>query len=175
MNAVLARLNRISLLCEILKLEGLPGNEAARIRHWEREVVLQIELLQVIKEYRTPQAMRSLCRLFCVLLPAYYAPFYAQLAIDLNSLSLAIGFSILTSFALTALFEALTQMEDPFVANITLDGIDVPREVQQLTYKRLLSQRNTIFFSDANPEVEGLSSAETETDTNPHIRIFRND
>jgi hypothetical protein len=156
MTHVLTRLNRISMYCEILKLEGLPGNEAARIRQWEREVVLQIENLQVIKEYRTPQALRSLCRLFSVLLPPYYAPFYAQIAIDLNSLGMAITFSILTSFALTALFESLTQMEDPFVAHLTLDGIDVCRELQQLQYQRLLSQREILFFPGAKKSVKDL-------------------
>jgi hypothetical protein len=172
MNAVLTRVNRISLYCEILKLEGLPGNEAARLRQWEREVVLQIETLQVIKEYRTPQAMRSLCRLFSVLLPPYYAPFYAQMAVDLNSLEMAIAFSILTSFALTALFESLTQMEDPFLAEITLDGIDVPRELQQIQYKSLLSQRNAIFFSKASPSVNGLPSEHSNLDTSQNLRIF---
>ena len=172
MNAVLTRLNRISLFCEILKYEGLPGNEAARIRQWEREVVLQIESLQVIKEYRTPQALRSLCRLFSVFLPPFYAPFYAQMAVDLNSLAMAIAFSILTGFALTALFESLTQMEDPFVATLTLDGIDVPRELQQIQYKRLMSQRNTIFFSKASAHVDGVSSEHSASATNPNLRIF---
>jgi hypothetical protein len=172
MEAILTRVNRISLYCEILKLEGLPGNEAARIRQWEREIVLQIETLQVIKEYRTPQALRSLCRLFSVLLPPYYAPFYAQMAVDLKSLPMAIAFSILTSLALTALFESLTQMEDPFVAHLTLDGIDVPRELQQLQNKRLLSQRNTVFFSDVNVSVEGLVNRRQSPDSNLHPRIF---
>lgn len=172
MNAVLTRVDRISLYCEILKLEGLPGNEAARIRQWEREVVLQIETLQVIKEYRTPQALRSLCRLFSVFLPPYYAPFYAQMAVDLNSLEMAIAFSILTSFALTALFESLTQMEDPFLAQITLDGIDVPRELQQLQYKRLMSQRNSVFFSKANESVNGLPSEHSNLETSQNLRIF---
>lgn len=172
MEAIMTRVNRISLYCEILKVEGLPGNEAARIRQWEREIVLQIETLQIIKEYRTPQALRSLCRLFSVLLPPYYAPYYAQMAVDLKSLPMAIAFSILTSLALTALFESLTQMEDPFVAHLTLDGIDVPRELQQLQKERLLSQRNTVFFSNVNVSVDGLLSQQLSSDSNLPPRIF---
>ena len=94
------------------------------------------------------------------------------MAVDLNSLEMAIAFSILTSFALTALFESLTQMEDPFLAEITLDGIDVPRELQQIQYKSLLSQRNAIFFSKASPSVNGLPSEHSNLDTSQNLRIF---
>jgi hypothetical protein len=172
-DSILTGMNRISLYCEILKLEGLPGNEASRVRQWEREIVLQIEGLQVIKEYRTPQALRSLCRIFSVFLPPFYAPYYAQMARELNSLGMAIVFSILTSVALTALFESLTQMEDPFVAHLTLDGIDVPRELGELLYKRLMRQRNTVFFSKAGVPAEGLRSEQlTSPNTDSLLRIF---
>jgi hypothetical protein len=158
MESIMTRINRLSLHCEILKLEGLPGNEAARIRQWERDIVFQIEGLQMLKEYRTPQALRSLCRIFSVLLPPFYAPYYAQMARDLNSLGTAIAFSVLTSLALTALFESLSQMEDPFLAHLTLDGIDVPREVRDIPYARLLSQRNGVFFPTNGVSFDGRGS-----------------
>lgn len=152
------RMNRISLHCEILKMEGLPGNEAARMRQWERDIVDRVERLQVIKEYRTPQALRSLCRIFTVLLPPYYAPFYAQMARDLDSLAMGIVFSILTSLILTALFESLVTLEDPFVARVTLDGIDVPRELQEAQQDRLLNQRNNVYFPNNEKPFKAHSS-----------------
>ena len=114
-DSILERMGRVSLLCEILKEEGLPPNEATRIRQWERMVVEDLTGLRMIKWYRTPQALRSFARLFTVFLPAFYSPYYAQLAHDLNSLGAGIIFAILTSLALTALFESICQMEDPFV------------------------------------------------------------
>ena len=75
------------------------------------------------------------------------------MAYDMNhSLGIAIAFSIITSIALTALFETITQLEDPFVnynnkdsstsdgisgnlksqmaMTTSLDGIDVTKELQ---------------------------------------------
>ena len=64
-----------------------------------------------MKNYRTPQALRSFARLFSVFLPPFYAPYFAQLAYDLNSLPMGITFAIVTSIALTSLFESIYQME----------------------------------------------------------------
>ena len=61
--------------------------------------------------YRTPQGLRSFGRLFSMLLPPFYAPYYAQLAHDVNSLGIAITFAIFTALALTSLFETISQME----------------------------------------------------------------
>lgn len=70
-----------------------------------------IDTLRVMKQYRTPQALRSFARLFSVFLPPFYAPYYGQLAYDLNSLPMAIIFASVTSIALTSLFESIYQME----------------------------------------------------------------
>lgn len=150
LDSLLTRINRISLYCEILKYEGLPGNEAARIRQWERFIVNDVTCLSYIKEYRTPQALRSLCRIFSVVMPPFYAPYYAQLARDLKSLGMGITFSVITALVLTALFESLTQLEDPFVAHLTLDGIDVEKELRDEIFKRLHFQRDHVFFPNNN-------------------------
>lgn len=39
--------------CEYLKSQGLPGNEAARMRQWERFLAENFEKLRVVKRYRT--------------------------------------------------------------------------------------------------------------------------
>ena len=149
--SILKRVGRISLLCEVLKEEGLPPNEATRIRQWERIILEELQQLRMIKYYRTPQALRSFARLFSVFLPPFYAPYYAQLARDLNSLAAGIIFAILTSVALTSLFEAINQIEDPFVAHLTLDGIDVNQEFQVKNRRELLCIRDNVFFVSAPP------------------------
>jgi hypothetical protein len=111
-DSIVERFGRLADLCEVLKYEGLPPNEATRVRQWERFVFLQVESLRIIKNYRTPQALRSFARLFSIFMPPFYAPYYAQLARDLDSLGMAIAFSCVTSIALTALFETVSQMEE---------------------------------------------------------------
>lgn len=91
------------------------------------------------------QALRSFARLFSVFLPPFYAPFYGQMAKDLNSLGTAIAFSILTAIALTSLFESISQMEDPFVGIVALDGIDVNNELCVEFFQELLDWRKELF------------------------------
>ena len=79
-----------------------------------------------------------------------YSAYYAQLGKDVNSLGVAIAFSVLTSLALTSLFESIAQMEDPFVGAIGLDGIDVTTEMFSEFKQELLDYRS-LFYPDAAP------------------------
>lgn len=149
-NSLVLRMGRLTIYAEILKHEGMPGNEASRVRQWERETMERLEFLRNIKTYRTPQALRSLCRIFSVFLPPFYAPYYAQMAREMNSMGIAISFSILTSLALTALFESLCQMEDPFFGHLTLDGIDCDNELRVRYVEQLLIMRS-LYYPNAPP------------------------
>jgi hypothetical protein len=108
------------------------------------------ELLEMIKKYRTPQALRSFARLFSFLLPPFYAPYYGQMATDLNSLGFGITFSVLTCLALTSLFESISQMEDPFVGLYVLDGIHVHKELGEHLLAELMECRKH-HFPNAHP------------------------
>ena len=142
---VSGRMIMISQLCEALKHRGLPGNEASRMRPWENFITNAMEDLRVVKEYRTPQALRSFGRLFTLVLPPLYAPSYVQVARDTDSLALGIVLGIVTSLALTGLFECLKHLEDPFVSHVTLDGIDVREELVVLMYQELIVGRGMLF------------------------------
>lgn len=122
--------------------------KASRIRQWERVILIQIEQLHVIKLYRTPQGLRSFARLFSMLLPPFFSPYYAQIAFD-TSLSVAILFCIFTSIALTSLFETVNQMEDPFdLIYSILDGVDVQLEIVDIMQEQLMTLR-TEFYPNA--------------------------
>ena len=108
-------------------------------------------MLLAIKKYRTPQALRSFARLFTVFLPPFYCPFFAQLAKDLDSLPFAIAFSVLTSIALTSLFESISQIEDPFTGKVALDGIDVGKELRDNFREQLFCCRLYHFGAKAKP------------------------
>ena len=49
------------------------------------------------------------------------------------------------SIALTALFASIDTLEDPFVAVISLDGIDVREELIVLMWRELIISRGTLF------------------------------
>ena len=137
--------------CEVLKKEGLPPQEAIRVRNWEVFILRELEVLRMIKRYRSrksalkactqhhgnyfycsdnnlflaAQALRSFGRLFSIFLPAFYAPYYVHISREVNSLGYGIAFACLTSLVLTSLFETVFQLEDPFLAVFDLDGIRV--------------------------------------------------
>ncbi|KAL7566528.1 hypothetical protein ACA910_000598 [Epithemia clementina (nom. ined.)] len=147
---IMDRFHGITKQCESLKQAGLPPNEATRVRHWERILLEEVENLRMIKRYRTPQGLRSFGRLFSVCLPPFYAPYYAQLANELNSIGVAIAFACLTAIALTSLFNTVSQMEDPFVSPCGLDGINVPQELMSNFSPRIMRLRKNA-FPDAQP------------------------
>lgn len=147
---VSTRATRLTIMVEQLRAEGLAATECSRIRQWERFIVRSIEELRAIKTYRTPLALRSFANIFTLLIPPFYAPSYVQIAYDMNSLAMGICFGVITSLALTALYESVDVLEDPFVASLTLDGIDVHEELSVLYWKTLTNARS-VAFPNATP------------------------
>lgn len=148
--SIVGRIAHMALYCEILKREGLPPNEATRVRQWERMVLEHSEKLKRIKDYRTPQALRSFGRLFSMLLPPFYSALFAELAVTLNSLAMGIIFAVITCVALTGLFETVSQFEDPFIPSSVLDGVQSPKEFVGDFEKHILTMRGR-FFPKAAP------------------------
>lgn len=139
------RLTRLVFYSERLKKIGLPSGEVSRLRQYERFLSSMIEQLRMVKMYRTPQAFRSFARIFTLLLPPFYAPSYAQVARDLDSLGVGICFGLLTALGLTMLFESQQILEDPFTAYLALDGIDVREEFEVLHFAQLTETRKLVF------------------------------
>jgi len=139
------RLTQLSFLNEKFKTLGVSHSEASRLRQYERYIGESMEALRMIKMYRTPQALRAFGRIFTLIIPPFYAPRFAQVAYDLNSLFLGICFAIITSFALTALYESTQILEDPFVGYVSLDGIDVMEEFEVLHWHQLINCRKVLF------------------------------
>jgi len=144
------RMINVANLGEFIKNAGLPSGEVSRIRQYERFIGEAIENLRMIKSYRTPQTLRSFARLFTTLLPPFFAPTFAELAINVGSMAIGITFAVITALCLNALLEGVEILEDPFVAFVTLDGIDVREEFEVLHWQQLVNARNYV-FPKANP------------------------
>ena len=139
---------RLTAFDERLKFAGLPATEISRLRQYERFMGEAMENLRMLKMYRTPQALRSFARIFTLILPAFYAPTFAQLARNVNSLGMGISFGVLIAIGLSGLFNAIQCLEDPFVGFLTLDGINVTEEFEVLQWQQLVNAR-TMLFPDA--------------------------
>ena len=140
--------------------KSLASGEASRIHQYERYVSLSIECLERTKMYRSPQALRSFARVFTMLMPPFYASTFAQVGYDLRSVGMGIAFGIITALGLCALFESMEVLEDPFVAYVSLDGINVREELEVMNYAQLVNARKLI-FPDAPPFPVGSRAALT--------------
>jgi hypothetical protein len=160
------RMTRLVMYSERMKKIGLPSGEVSRIRQYERFLSDLIEQLRMFKLYRTPQSLRSFARIFTILLPPFYAPTYAQVAMDLDSIWVGIAFGVITALALTALFESLQVLEDPFTAFLALDGIDAREEFEVLHFAQLIQTRKLV-FPDAPEYPAGRRAALTSWNGRP--------
>ena len=144
---VTQRMTKLSIYGERIKAAGLPSGEVSRIRQYERFIQNAIERLRMYKMYRASQALRSFVRIFIFicLLPPFYAPKFAQVAIRLHSLGVGVSFGLITAIGLTALFESLQVLEDPFVGYLALDGIDVKEEFEVRLWSSLVKTRRILF------------------------------
>ena len=89
-----------------------------------------------------------------------------QVAREVNSLGVGISFGIITALGLTMLFESLQILEDPFVAFLALDGIDVREEFEVLHFAQLLATRKLV-FPDAPEYPAGRRAALTSKSKKP--------
>ena len=163
------RLTRLVIYSERLKKIGLPSGEISRVRQYERFISSVIEQLRILKLYRTPQAFRSFARIFTLILPPFYAPTFAQVAVDVDSLGVGIAFGIITALGLVALFESHQILEDPFTAYLALDGIDVREEFEVLHYAQLINTRKLVY-----PDAPVYPAARRAALTSQSMRFKKN-
>lgn len=168
---------KLGLLTERMKECGFSASESSRVRQSERMLLEAAEYLREGKLYRTPQSMNALIIVFAVIGPAFYAPMFAQIGHEVGTVWFGVVYAAIISLAITALYEAVKLMEDPFVCYISIDGIDVYEELSIVYYFQLLRARSTI-FPDAPPfgslAATGLGdSASTTTGKTQRSTIHR--
>lgn len=111
--AVVVLYHEISQFGERIKEAGLPAGEKSRLTAFENSLYLAYVQLRTIKDYRSPMELRAFARVFIIILPIVFGPYYALVA-QSTSLSWSICFSCLTSMAMQGLLNIRHALEDPF-------------------------------------------------------------
>ncbi|KAL4448606.1 hypothetical protein ABPG75_005825 [Micractinium tetrahymenae] len=117
-------------------LHSIPLSPALVAQLHERTLQLQlsIELMANVKEFRTPQGVRSLSRFYLILfLPIFFGPYWAWISQQTN-FGFSFFFCILLQWAVVGLVNVTIALEDPFDNN-GMDGIFLDEalyEVDQL-------------------------------------------
>lgn len=106
----------------------------AQLHEHTLQLQLSIEQMANIKEFRTPQGVRSLTRFYLLLfLPIFFGPYWAWVSANTN-FGFAFFFSILMQMAVTGMVNTTIALEDPFDNN-GMDGVFLDEslyEVEQL-------------------------------------------
>ncbi|KAI3432640.1 hypothetical protein D9Q98_004186 [Chlorella vulgaris] len=125
-----------SLDAAAVSLHGGPLSPAlvAQLHDRNQQLQLSIQRMANVKEFGTPQGVRSLSRFYLVLfLPIFFGPYWSWVAANTN-FAFAFFFSILLQTAVTGLVNVTIALEDPFDNN-GMDGVFIEEalyEVQQL-------------------------------------------
>jgi hypothetical protein len=133
---VRASFQKLSLTTEVLKYAGMPGNESARLRQFHKDAYMAWENLRFLKTYRTPMATRAFARVYILIHPIFWAPYYAYIVSEMLHdeaggytgedvyevptytkglvMFYACCLSVITSLAMLGLFNVRYSLEDPF-------------------------------------------------------------
>ncbi|ETW07504.1 hypothetical protein H310_02008 [Aphanomyces invadans] len=131
---MMVAIQQLHVQVEVMKGLGLPPNEASRINQYHWFLQARIERLCNIKMYRTPQATRSFTRLFILILPFFYGPYYIYLIESSDgqtSFAFALVLSAMTSITMIGIFNVEKALEDPFTEE-GLDGVQIDVAIQRI-------------------------------------------
>ena len=103
----------ISKFGETFKRYGLPAGEKSRLTSFENAFLLAYIQLRSLKDYRSPAGLRAFARVFIIITPLVFGPYYALVA-QSTSLSWSICMACITSSAMQGLFNIRHSLEDPF-------------------------------------------------------------
>jgi len=114
-------LSRLQALIQEMKARGLNGGEAHRLDSYVSQIGIAFDQVTMIKEYRTPQIFRAFSRVYVLLMPFMYGPYYAALAEEAGGkrfgetgFTLAAIFAVAVQLAVSGLVNLLVGLEDPF-------------------------------------------------------------
>jgi len=116
-------LSEISASHEALRAAGVSTGEVSRSNQYLRAIMIELERMRNILEYRTPKALRAYSRVFLNAFPVLYGPYFAHLAAESFP---AIGYFVAIVYAvvLVSLDNIQEALENPY-GTIDEDDIDM--------------------------------------------------
>jgi predicted membrane chloride channel (bestrophin family) len=104
---------KLSLFIKQYRDRGLPSGEVSRSNQFLSKMIDAFESIKHIYQYRTPITLRSYSKIFVVLVPIVYGPYFAHISENIT-MSLAMIMPILFSIVLVSLDNIQDHLENPF-------------------------------------------------------------
>eukprot|EP00955_Chlamydomonas_euryale_P034510 349804-Chlamydomonas_euryale.AAC.1 len=147
-----------------LQAAGLPANEATRIRLYFLNITTSLHQLRMIKAYRTPVGLRVFSRVFTIMLPALFGPYYANMAVSTH-IAFSLCFSVVICIALLGLFNLRFALEDPF-NGLAVDGVDLHNEVT--SFEMMMRM---VHSAEAGSAHKAAQSEEPASTSEPDVQL----
>jgi predicted membrane chloride channel (bestrophin family) len=105
--------SELSLFIKALRTRGMAAGELSRVNQYLCKMIEAYENLKHVAQYRTPITLRAYSRIFIILTPILYAPYFAYVGRNIPfTLSMITPF--LMSIVLVGLDNIQDDLEDPF-------------------------------------------------------------
>ena len=104
---------KISLFIKQYRERGLASGEVSRSNQYLSKMMDAFESIKHIYQYRTPITLRSYSKIFVVLVPIVYGPYFAHISEDIT-MWLAMIMPVLFSIVLVSLDNIQDHLENPF-------------------------------------------------------------
>mmetsp|Transcript_8218 Transcript_8218/g.23602 ORF Transcript_8218/g.23602 Transcript_8218/m.23602 type:complete len:227 (+) Transcript_8218:169-849(+) len=122
----------LSRLCADMRDFGLTGPERIRLMSFQQQVTLNIEELFMIKDYRTPQGLRSMARIDALFMFAVIGVYFAWVGTVTGSILFGAVLAAGGGQALGLVINIAAQLEDPFNTGTIRDQVNVTRDLQEV-------------------------------------------
>ena len=110
------------------RFSGLPTSLEAILHERAHRLSVVIDQMSNVKEFGTPQGVRSIARCYiCLIIPLFFAPYWAWVSKNTN-FAIAFFISIAVQIALNGLLNVAMALEDPF-DNSGMDGIFIDEQL----------------------------------------------
>lgn len=118
----------LTVAAVMARSSGLSGHLETLLHERALRLSVIIDQLSNVKEFGTPQGIRSVARFyFCLVIPLFFAPYWAWVEVASN-FALAFFLSISVQIALVGLMNVAIALEDPF-DNSGMDGIFIDEQL----------------------------------------------
>jgi predicted membrane chloride channel (bestrophin family) len=111
--AVYESFSELSVFIKSLRTRGMAAGELSRVNQYLCKMIEAFENLKHVAQYRTPITLRAYSRIFIVLTPILYAPYFAFVGRNI-SLWLTMITPFLMSIVLVGLDNIQDDLENPF-------------------------------------------------------------
>lgn len=140
-NALTHQMIATHLLLEDCKeTQSIEAGETARITYYARKLQVEMEQIQLLKEYRTSPTVRDFARVMVLICPAVWGVYFNMMALDSATFGFAFVLAIASIVITLLLVNMIRAAEDPFLSVMKGENLRIDEECTD-TLKDLLQAR----------------------------------